>query len=142
MEQHRKDPTCASCHERMDTIGFAFEHFDGVGQYRADDEGAPLETAGELPGGLKFADHRDLNERLARDRETDFMRCLSEKLLTYGLGRGLEYYDRPALEQIQERLRKGGGKFQELLLAVVQSVPFQMRRGEGESGGWTSGAGN
>jgi hypothetical protein len=138
MEQHRKDPSCASCHERMDTIGFAFEHFDGVGQYRADDDGSPLATAGELPGGLKFADHRDLNSRLAQDREAEFMRCLSEKMLTYALGRGSEYYDRPALEHIQARLRKGGGKFQELLLAVVESVPFQMRRGEGESGGWTT----
>ena len=142
MEQHRKDPTCASCHERMDTIGFAFEHFDGVGQYRSDDEGAPLETGGELPGGLKFVDHRELNARLAQDRGADFMRCLSEKLLTYALGRGVEYYDRPAVDQIQVRLRKGGGRFQELLLAVVESVPFQMRRGEGESGGWTAGSGH
>ena len=132
MQQHRDNPSCASCHERMDTIGFAFEHFDGIGRYRADDGGFALETQGELPGGDKFRDHVDLAALFAGKRNTDFTRCLSEKLLTYALGRGLEYYDRPAVAGVQAKLVESDYRFAALVEAVVRSAPFQLRRGDGD----------
>ena len=131
MEQHREKAICASCHERMDPIGFAFEHFDGIGTYRDKDGTDPVEPAGELASGEKFADHRQLNQILGTAKRADFLRCLAEKLLTYALGRGLEYYDRPAVERIVKAMEQGSYKSGALLEAVVHSVPFQQRRGEG-----------
>jgi hypothetical protein len=132
MEKHRDNAMCASCHARMDPIGFAFEHFDGIGGYRDRDGDQPLETAGELNSGERFQDHRELNRIFATAKKDDFLRCLSEKMLTYALGRGLEYYDRPAVRRIVERLEQGDGRFSDLVLGVVESVPFQQRRGEGD----------
>jgi hypothetical protein len=132
MEKHRDNAMCASCHARMDPIGFAFEHFDGIGGYRDRDGDQPLETAGELNSGERFQDHRELNRIFATAKKDDFLRCLSEKMLTYALGRGLEYYDRPAVRRIVERLEQGEGRFSDLVLGVAESVPFQQRRGEGD----------
>ena len=132
MEQHRGNALCASCHARMDAIGFAFEHFDGIGRYRQDDGGFPVETAGQLPSGEKFLDHEELTRLFAGVRNEDFTRCLSEKLLTFALGRGLEYYDRPAVSAIQRRLAGSGYRFTALVEAVVEAVPFQLQRGEGD----------
>jgi mono/diheme cytochrome c family protein len=132
MEKHRENAMCASCHSRMDPIGFAFEHFDGVGTYRDKDGTEPVEPAGELATGEKFTDHRQLNQVLATSRRPDFLRCLAEKMLTYALGRGLEYYDKPAVTNIVESLKRGDYKFDALLDAVIHSVPFQQRRGEGD----------
>ena len=115
----------------MDPIGFAFEHFDGVGAYRDQDGADPVESSGELATGEKFTDHRQLNQVLATAKRPDFLRCISEKLLTYSLGRGLEYYDKPAVERIVGSMEKDGFKFSALVHAVVQSAPFQRRRGEG-----------
>jgi hypothetical protein len=134
MEQHRDNPLCASCHTRMDALGFAFEHFDGIGSYRETDSGEVLETAGELAGGLRFQDHQTLTRGLAEERREEFTRCLVEKVMTYALGRGLEYYDRPAVAEVQRRLVKGEYRFGALVEAVVEAVPFQMRRGEGDHG--------
>lgn len=132
MEQHRNNPSCAACHERMDTIGFAFEHFDGIGRYRLDDGGLPLETGGELAGTGKFGDHADLVLLFVGEHNQDFTRCIAEKLMTYALGRGLDYYDRPAVDGIRSKLAGSGHRFVSLVEAVVQSVPFQLRRGEGD----------
>ncbi|MFM7817530.1 MAG: DUF1592 domain-containing protein, partial [Verrucomicrobiota bacterium] len=132
MEKHRDNAMCASCHARMDSIGFAFEQFDGIGVFRERDGDQPLETAGELNSGERFQDHRELNRIFATAKKDDFLRCLSEKMLTYALGRGLEYYDRPAVRRIVERLEQGEGRFSDLVLGVVESVPFQQRRGEGD----------
>ncbi len=132
MEQHRENAACASCHARMDAIGFAFEHFDAIGRFRNDDGGFPVETQGVLPSGEKFQDQVELTQLFAGTRSDDFTRCLSEKLLTYALGRGLEYYDRPTVALIQKRLAASGFRFTALVEAVVESVPFQMRRGEGD----------
>jgi len=131
LEKHRDDAICASCHARMDPIGFAFEHFDGVGAYRDQDGADPVESSGELATGEKFTDHRQLNQVLATAKRPDFLRCISEKMLTYSLGRGLEYYDKPAVERIVSSMEKDGYKFSALVRAVVQSAPFQRRRGEG-----------
>ena len=131
MEKHRDNAMCASCHARMDPIGFAFEHFDGVGAYRDKDGIDPVEPAGELATGEKFTDHRQLNQVLATAKRPDFLRCISEKLLTYSLGRGLEYYDKPAVERIVKSMEQDGFKFSALVDAVIRSAPFQRRRGEG-----------
>ncbi|MFM7103068.1 MAG: DUF1592 domain-containing protein, partial [Verrucomicrobiota bacterium] len=140
MEQHRENPGCASCHHRMDPIGFGFEHFDGIGRYRQKDGEQAVEPAGELSPGETFADHRELIRLLSERRQEDFLRCLTEKLFTYALGRGLEYYDRPAVAAAMARARQGGLRFSELILGVVESVPFQQRRGEGEPPGWLDAA--
>lgn len=132
MEKHRENAMCSSCHSRMDPIGFAMEHFDGIGAWREKDGTDPVEASGVLPGGEKITDHRDLNQIIATTKSPDFLRCLAEKMLTYALGRGLEYYDRPAVERITTELGKGGNRFSLLIHGVVHSVPFQFRRGEGD----------
>ncbi len=131
MEQHRVDPTCASCHERMDPIGFGLEQFDGIGARREQDEGAPIDPAGALASGEKFQGPAELRTILLTKKRGDFLRCCGEKMLTYALGRGLEYYDRPAIEKIARAL-DATPSFSNLVMQVVNSVPFQMRRGEGD----------
>jgi hypothetical protein len=128
MEQHRRDPACASCHTRMDAIGFAFEKFDAVGQLRTDEDGKPIDPSGKLPNGQTFAGAGELKKILKADDEK-FVRNLSSKLLTYGLGRGLDYYDGPAIDKITESTRKSGNRFSSLILGVVMSDPFRLRRG-------------
>jgi mono/diheme cytochrome c family protein len=132
MDEHRANAVCASCHAKMDPIGFAFEHFDAVGRYRDKDGSEVIDATGVLTSGEAFDGHSQLNKVLAGSRRDDFIRCLSEKMLTYALGRGLEYYDRPAVDLIKGRLEKDGLKFSTLIRSVVDSVPFQMRRGDGD----------
>jgi hypothetical protein len=131
MEQHRVDPTCASCHARMDPIGFGLEQFDGIGMRRLQDEGADIDPTGQLVSGEKFAGPAELQKILLTKKRPDFLRCVSEKMLTYALGRGLEYYDRVAVQKISGSLEKNPN-FSNLVMEVVNSVPFQMRRGEGD----------
>ena len=131
MEQHRTDPICASCHARMDPIGFGLEQFDGVGARREQDEGAAIDATGQLVSGEKFKGPAELREILLTKKRGDFLRCISEKMLTYALGRGMEFYDRLAIEKISGSLDKNPN-FSNLITEVVDSVPFQMRRGEGD----------
>jgi len=128
MEQHRRDPACASCHSRMDAIGFAFEKFDGVGRVRATDEGKPIDPAGRLSDGRSFAGSGELKQLLRKDG-TKVVRNLSTKLLTYGLGRGLDYYDGPAVDKITDSAKESGNRFSAIVLGVVLSDPFRLRRG-------------
>ncbi|MFZ9412394.1 MAG: DUF1592 domain-containing protein [Opitutales bacterium] len=128
MEQHRSDPACASCHTRMDAIGFAFEKFDAVGQLRQQDEGQPIDPSGKLPDGRAFSGAGELKKLLLADKEK-IVRNLSSKLLTFGLGRGLDYYDGPAVDKITESALKSDARFSALVLGVVQSDPFRLRRG-------------
>ncbi len=122
MEQHRKDPICASCHARMDPIGFALEHFDGVGAWRDRDGQSAIDPAGQLVSGEKFTGAPELREILLTKKRADVLRCASEKMLTYALGRGLEYYDRPAIEKISADLEAHGAKFSALVMGVINSV--------------------
>jgi len=131
MEQHRVDPVCASCHARMDPIGFGLEQFDGVGMRREQDEGAGIDATGQLVSGEKFLGPAELQKILLTKKRPDFLRCISEKTLTYALGRGMEFYDRVAIERIAGSLEKNPS-FSNLIMEVVNSVPFQMRRGEGD----------
>ncbi len=132
MELHREKPSCAACHARMDPIGFGLENFDGIGAWRTTDGGLPIEAAGKLNSGEEFTSAVDLTNILAQKKRDDFVRCLSEKMLTYALGRGLEYYDRTATDTIAASLTRSQFRFSSLILAVVQSMPFQNRRGEGD----------
>jgi hypothetical protein len=128
MEQHRTDPACASCHSRMDAIGFAFEKFDGVGLLRTTDEGKPIDPSGKLSDGRTFAGAGELKQLLRKDG-VKVVRNLSTKLLIYGLGRGLDYYDGPAVDRITDSAMKSGNRFSSLVLGVVMSDPFRLRRG-------------
>ena len=130
MVQHSDDPNCSSCHARMDPIGFAFENFDGIGAWRNADEKLPIDASGELVTGEAFQGATELKQILASQKQLEFVRCFSEKLLTYALGRGLEMYDRCAVDEIINRASKRGYKMNDLIAAVIESVPFQMRRGE------------
>ena len=131
-EQHRANALCASCHQRMDPIGFGFENYNGIGGWRTQDGALPVEPAGTLASGESFQGPEDLKTVLATEKRDDFARCLTEKMLTYALGRGTEYYDKCAIDEIAERLKKDEYRFSSLILGVVKSVPFQMRRGEGK----------
>ena len=128
LEQHRVNPGCASCHNRMDALGFAFERFDAIGRDRAMDEGLPIDPSGKLPDGRAFAGPAQLKAVLKADRER-YVRNLAAKLLTYGLGRGLEFYDEPALDKMVASAAKGQNRVSTLVLGVVMSDPFRLRRG-------------
>lgn len=130
MEKHRADPTCASCHAQMDPIGFAMEHFDAIGRWRDTDGEAKIEAVGELPDGSKIGGPADIAKILITTQREDFLRCLTEKMLTYALGRGVEYYDRPAVDKIIADMDAHGDKFSTLIAGIIDSVPFQKRRGE------------
>jgi len=131
LKLHRADPGCASCHRTMDVLGFGFENFDATGRWRDKDGTHNIDSSGELPSGETFAGPTQL-VALLKNRRADFARCLSEKMLTYALGRGLEYYDRCATNAILEQLDANNYRFSELVLGIVTSKPFQKRRGDGE----------
>lgn len=128
LEEHRKNPTCASCHSRLDPLGFGLEKFDAIGVWRTMDGKLPIDDSGELPDGRKFSGPEELRSILRADRNA-FAQCLTEKLLTYGLGRGLERYDKPAIKKIAASVAANEFRFSSLVLEIVNSLPFQMRRG-------------
>jgi hypothetical protein len=130
MEVHRAKASCASCHQRMDPLGFGFENFDAVGAWRTQDGKFPIDCSGTLPDGRSFKGPKEL-KAILKTKKDEFARCLSEKMLTYALGRGLEYYDRCAVDQIAKGLAKNNYRFTSLVLEIVHSDPFQLRRGKG-----------
>lgn len=127
---HRDKPLCASCHARMDPIGLAFENFNALGMWREKERGQTIETPGKLLTGETFNNVRALKQILAKDHRLDFYRCLTEKFLTYALGRGLEYYDLETIDQIVARLEREDGRFSALLMGIIESAPFQKQRKE------------
>jgi hypothetical protein len=130
MEVHRADPICASCHARMDPIGFALENFDGVGHWRDKDAGSAINASGKLPNGQQFSGPAGLKKLLTEtpSYRDQFEATVTRKLLTYALGRGLEYYDEPSVRAILRETGPGGYKMDEIITAIVDSKPFQMRR--------------
>jgi mono/diheme cytochrome c family protein len=126
MEQHRADPVCAGCHKVMDPIGFALENFDGVGQWRTVDDGSPIDPSGTLYNGVKVGGPVELRQMLAGHQDV-FAGVMTEKLLTYALGRGLEYYDMPAVRKIVHAAGERDLRMSSLVLGVVESVPFEMK---------------
>lgn len=133
MEQHRSKAICASCHQRMDPLGFALENYDGIGAWRTKDGKFDIDAAGKLPSGQSFSGPRELRVVL-KGKAGEFRRCLTEKMLTYALGRGLEAYDKCTVDEICQALVRNNDRFSTLILAVVKSEPFQLRKGKGGKG--------
>lgn len=129
MEQHRADPNCAICHNKLDPLGFGLENFDGIGAWRTLDNKKPIDASGELPGGLKFDGPAQLRQILLAKAD-QFRHCFTEKLLTFALGRGLEYYDKCAVEEIVKAGKAHSDAFSAYVIAIVQSDPFQKRKGK------------
>lgn len=132
MEQHREKPMCASCHSRMDPIGFGFENFDGIGAWREKDGEFPVDAAGKLLSGEDFSDAAALKKILVEKKRREFLECMAGKMLTFALGRGMEYYDRVSIDQAVKSMEKNQYRFSSLVAGVVNSPAFQLRRGEGE----------
>ena len=129
MEKHRANPICAGCHTRMDPLGFALENYNAIGQWRTEDASQTIDSSGMLPGGKKFEGSEEMKAILA-DNKDAFAGCLTEKLMIYALGRGLEGYDRAATKKIVARLAQNDYKFSSMITGIVESVPFQMGRGD------------
>jgi hypothetical protein len=129
MQAHRANAICAACHSRMDPIGFALENYDGVGRWRAEDAGAPIDASGKLPDGTEFKGPAGLSQLILTKYRNDFVRTATEKLLTYALGRGVEYYDDPTIRSINRDAARDNYRVSSWILAIVKSTPFQMRKG-------------
>jgi hypothetical protein len=143
LEMHRSNPVCASCHSGMDPLGFALENYNAIGQWRTTADGLPVDASGRLPDGATFSGAAQL-KALLMAQSPKFVDCLTEKLLTYALGRGLEPYDRPAVKQIVLRVEKNDYRFSVLIGGIVDSAPFQMRHREtaGQNENETASLGN
>jgi hypothetical protein len=127
LELHRANPTCASCHAKFDPLGFGLENYDAIGRWRETESGVPVDSSGVMPSGRTFKGPAQLKEILAQDADL-LARAMTRKLMTYGLGRGLERYDRPAVEKIVQRMKQDGYKFSSMVLGITESLPFQNRR--------------
>ena len=127
MEIHRANPVCASCHSRMDPLGFALENFDATGRWRTKDGNAAIDPSGLLPDGTRFQGPAELRKILLSHPD-QFVTTVTEKLLTYATGRGVEYYDQPAIRKIMHQAAPGGYRWSALILGIAKSEPFQMRR--------------
>jgi hypothetical protein len=126
MEKHRADPACATCHKSLDPLGFGLENYDAIGGWRDSEGGDRIDASGVLPDGMTFSGPAEMRRALLA-RSDDFRRCFAEKLLTYALGRGLEYYDACAIERIVTRSRDRGDRFSAYIEEVVSSPAFQQR---------------
>jgi hypothetical protein len=126
MEQHRNNPVCASCHSRMDPLGFALEHFDAIGQWRETDSGAAINAKIKL--GQREVDSPAAFREALLTNTDEFVRTVTEKMLTYALGRGIEYYDAPTVRQLVRGLEADGYRWSSLIVGIAESAPFQTRR--------------
>ncbi len=130
MAQHRDSPACSGCHQLMDPVGFSLENYDAVGRWRTHDESSiPIDSAGSLPDGSKFAGVTGLQQALLRHPES-FISTFAEKLLTYGLGRGVGFYDAPAIRKIVRESEANNFRFSSVIVGIVNSTPFQMRKSQ------------
>jgi hypothetical protein len=112
----------------MDPIGFALENYDGVGKWRSEDAGVTIDASGKLPDGTEFQGPAGLTDILVTKYREDFVRTATEKLLTYALGRGVEYYDNPSIRAITREAARDNYRISSLIVAIVRSTPFQLRR--------------
>ena len=127
VERHRNHAACASCHARIDPMGFALENFDGIGRWRVDDEGDKVDASGVMPSGEAFSGPQGL-KTLLLGHSDEFARSVLERLMTYALGRELDARDQPAVRDIMRSTQANRYRFSDLIAAVVKSVPFQMRQ--------------
>jgi hypothetical protein len=125
MEVHRANPACASCHRRMDPLGFALENFDALGKWRTASDGAPIDPSAAFPDGTRFEGAAGLRDLLVINKE-DFVRTFSGKLLAYAVGRGLDYHDEPALRAIARDAEAAGYSWSSIIIGIVKSPPFSM----------------
>jgi hypothetical protein len=132
MEAHRTNATCAACHSKMDPLGFGLENYDAIGAWRTEDGKLPIDASGKLPDARTFTGPDEMKKILKADREA-FTATVTEKLLTYALGRGLERYDKRTVKAMAQRVSSGDQRFSSLVLEIVNSLPFQRRRGEPRS---------
>ena len=128
MEQHRKNASCATCHARIDPVGFALENFDAVGAWRAKDAGVPIDASGTLPDGTRLNGPNELRRALIHSDQ--YLTTTTERLLTYAIGRGVEYYDQPAVRKILREAAPHDFRWSAIILGIVNSAPFQMRMPE------------
>jgi len=126
---HRANPACANCHARMDPLGFAFENYDALGAFRTKDADKPIDPSGLLPNGQKFSGAAELKDVLKKKKDL-FSRCLTEKMMTYALGRGVEVYDNKSVESIMEALAKDNYRVSTLVVEIIKSEPFRMRKAQ------------
>ena len=129
MVEHRENPACRVCHAPMDPIGFSLENFDAVGAWRTTFAGAPIDASGVLPDGSAFDGPSGLRDLLL-SRPADFVGTVTEKLMTYALGRGVEYYDMPTIRRIVREAEASDYRWSAVILGIIKSAPFQMRRTE------------
>jgi hypothetical protein len=137
LEQHRNNPACAACHAVMDPLGFSLEHYDAIGTFRMKADGLPVDASGVTPDGVHFEGLGGL-QSVMETRRDDFIATVADKLLTYALGRGLEYNDRPAVRKIVREAAPNDYRWSSMILGITKSVPFQMRlrrTSEAERGG-------
>jgi Protein of unknown function (DUF1592)/Protein of unknown function (DUF1588)/Protein of unknown function (DUF1585)/Protein of unknown function (DUF1587)/Protein of unknown function (DUF1595)/Planctomycete cytochrome C len=127
LQQHRANAACASCHQLMDPVGFALDNYDAVGRWRETEAGQPIDASGGLPDGSQFVGVTGLEKALL-DRPELFVQTLTEKLLTFALGRGVEHYDAPAVRQVVREAKSDNYRFSRLIMGIVTSTPFQMRK--------------
>jgi hypothetical protein len=132
LEEHRKNPACAVCHKIMDPVGFSLENFDAVGQWRDVDSGNPIDASGVLVDGTKVDGPVALRKAILSHPDI-FAATMTEKMLTYALGRGVDYYDMPVVRQIVRQMAKNDYHFSSLVLGIVNSAPFQMRMKKGDA---------
>ncbi len=132
LEQHRSNEACSVCHRKMDALGFGLENFDVIGAWRDQDGRFAIDASGTLPGNLQFEGPKQLMQILAEEKKEPFCRCLAKKMLTYALGRGLESFDRCAVDEIMKQLVKSDYRFSALVRAIVLSEPFRFRESLGE----------
>ena len=128
LELHRKKVECAACHKLMDPLGFALENYNGIGKWRTRERGKNIDTTGKLITGESLQDAASLRQVLKQNKADEFMHCLTEKLLTYSLGRGTEYYDKPAIDKILIESKQNNHSLRALIHSVCNSTPFQMTR--------------
>ena len=129
LEAHRNNPVCASCHNRMDVLGFGLENYDAIGKWRTLDGKFPIDVGGTMPNGKSFSSAAEMRTVLMESLPL-VSRSLVEKVMTYSMGRGMQVYDNRAIDEINKRVQADGYKFQTLIYEVVRSLPFQSRRGE------------
>jgi hypothetical protein len=129
MQEHQVNPVCANCHAGMDPIGFALENFDAIGRWRSSEGGAPIDSSGTLLDGTSFEGPAGL-QKVLLSRPQQFAQTVTRKLLTYALGRELEYYDAPTVRNILREAAPDGYRWSSLISGVIQSTPFQMRRSQ------------
>ena len=125
MQEHRANPVCASCHQRMDPLGFSLENFDALGKWRDAADGVPVDASASLPDGTKFDGVKGLREYLIANK-TEFIRTLAGKLMAYGIGRGLEDTDQPAVRRVVKEAAAKDYRWSSIIVEIAKSPPFTM----------------